>query len=170
MKLQDVLHYYFQAQCLEAIKVPGQELNYEPSTVTARTLFNIQAGLSEVKLILHRLSNLSEGNIIDLLQCMLPDEMEDKPADDEYSINMFHADGGNLVNSDVVAGAEFSCRCMEGQISIKRCGTVCLYDEAGDEMEGNYVPRVYHYLLQHHFDLFGLIDAGLAIDSKTIKG
>lgn len=169
MKLQDYIHYYFGAQCLEAIKVPGQELNFEPSTVTVRTLFNIQAGLSEVKLVLHHLSDLTERNIIDLLQCMFPDDMEDKPTDDEYSINMFHADGGNLVNSDVVVGAEFSCRCMEGQITIKKCGTVCLYDEAGDEMEGNRIPRVYHYLLQQHFDLFNLIDAGLAIDSKTIK-
>jgi hypothetical protein len=29
--------------------------------------------------------------------------------------------------------------------------------------------KAFHYLLQHHFDLFGLIPAGLAIDAKTIK-
>lgn len=29
--------------------------------------------------------------------------------------------------------------------------------------------KAFHYLLQNHFDLFGLIDAGLAIDTKTIK-
>jgi hypothetical protein len=28
--------------------------------------------------------------------------------------------------------------------------------------------KAFHYLLQNHFDLFGLIDAGLAIDAKTI--
>jgi len=30
-------------------------------------------------------------------------------------------------------------------------------------------PAGFHYLLQQHFDLFGLIDAGLAIDAKTLK-
>jgi hypothetical protein len=29
--------------------------------------------------------------------------------------------------------------------------------------------HITHYLLQNHFDLFGLVDAGLAIDAKTIK-
>lgn len=29
-------------------------------------------------------------------------------------------------------------------------------------------PAGYHYLLTHHFDLFGLIDAGLAVDAKTL--
>jgi hypothetical protein len=29
-------------------------------------------------------------------------------------------------------------------------------------------PVIFHYLLRQHFDLFGLIPAGLALDSKTI--
>jgi hypothetical protein len=29
-------------------------------------------------------------------------------------------------------------------------------------------PAGFHYLLQNHFDVFGLIDAGLAIDAKNI--
>jgi hypothetical protein len=165
MKIQDVIHYYIGCKMVRA---DYDATKHEPYILHFEVIRRaVEFG---DKPILHRLADLSEGNIIDLLQCMFPDEMEDKPTDDEYSINMFHADGGNLVNSDVVVGAEWNCRCMDAQISIKKCGTVCLYDEAGDEMEGNYMPRVYHYLLQHHFDIFGLIDAGLAIDSKTIKG
>lgn len=30
-------------------------------------------------------------------------------------------------------------------------------------------PQIFHYLLKQGFDLFGLIDAGLAIDAKTIQ-
>lgn len=30
-------------------------------------------------------------------------------------------------------------------------------------------PDSFHYLLRQHFDLFGLIDAGLAIDAKNIE-
>jgi hypothetical protein len=30
-------------------------------------------------------------------------------------------------------------------------------------------PAGFHYLLTHHFDLFNLIDAGLAVDEKTVK-
>jgi hypothetical protein len=30
-------------------------------------------------------------------------------------------------------------------------------------------PQSFHWLLKQDFDLFGLIDAGLALDSKTIK-
>lgn len=31
-------------------------------------------------------------------------------------------------------------------------------------------PSVFHYLLTQHFDLFNLIDNGLAVDAKTLKG
>lgn len=32
-----------------------------------------------------------------------------------------------------------------------------------------FSSKEFHYLLTQHFDLFGLIDAGLAIDAKTVK-
>lgn len=34
---------------------------------------------------------------------------------------------------------------------------------------GEWSPRQFTYLLSHHFDLFGLIDAGLAIDKTSTK-
>lgn len=169
MKLQDYLHYYYNGQCLEAIKVPGQELRFDTAMVTTRTLFNVQAGLSEVKLVLRRLEDMTEDEMIELFQSMVPDDMEDKPANDEFAVNVFRGDGGNLVDENVAIGAEYSCRCFEGQLTIKKCGTICAYDEAGDEEELVNAPRAYHYLLQQSFDLFGLIDAGLAIDLKTLN-
>lgn len=98
----------------------------------------------------------------------VPEGMEEKPTDEEYGIEMFKNDGGNLVNADVAIGAEYTCRCYVGQITIKKCGTICAYDETGDEQELVNAPRAYHYLITRHFDLFNLIPAGLAIDIKTI--
>jgi hypothetical protein len=68
MKLTDFIHYYFGCQCLEAIKVPGQELNFEPSIVTVRTLFNVQSQLSDVKLVLRRLEDITDDEWLDIEQ------------------------------------------------------------------------------------------------------
>lgn len=121
-----------------------------------------------VRPILRRLEDMTEEEMIELFQSMVPDDMEDKPSNDEFTVNVFRGDGGNLVDENVAIGAEYSCRCFEGQLTIKKCGTICAYDEAGDEEELVNAPRAYHYLLQQKFDLFGLIDAGLAIDIKTL--
>jgi hypothetical protein len=124
---------------------------------------------ARIKPILRRLSDMTEAEIINLLNSMWPPTMEDKPKEEEYCLEVFKGDGGNLVNSDVVVGANYSVRCFEGIISIKDCGTICLYDGAGDEQEGTNIPAAYHYLLRQHFDLFNLIENGIAVDAKTIK-
>lgn len=63
----------------------------------------------------------------------------------------------------------------------KRCCMMSGVDRVGIEMNGHvwwdcdlspqkYNPHfVTHYLLKRGFDLFGLCDAGLAIDSKTVN-
>ena len=60
---------------------------------------------------------------------------------------------------------------------LQECGNM-IYDFSGDpelndhkwqDFEIGLAPEQFHYLLSKHFDLFGLIDAGLAIDSTTIK-
>lgn len=43
--------------------------------------------------------------------------------------------------------------------------------ECADYFRGNpgfYEPLEFHFLLSKHFDLFGLIEAGIAIDSTTL--
>jgi hypothetical protein len=168
MKLIDYAPYYIGCKSLEAIKVPGQELNFEPSTVTVRTLFNVQAQLSEVKLSLRRLEDMTEEEMIELIQLTLPQNMQDRPTPDDYSIEMFYNDDGLMVDNDVLVGASYTCRCYDGQIAIKHCGTIFHHHDESGRSEGLNAPACFHYLLQQHFDLFNLIDAGLAVDQKTI--
>lgn len=161
-KLKDYLHYYMGATYWT------NNSQGEVNKVTLQYIYPMIDQAKNVQLHLRRLEDMTQEEMIRLIQVMVPDEMEDKPTDDEYILNLFHNDGGNLVNSDVSIGAEYNVRCYEGQLTIKKCGTICAYDETGDEQELVNAPRAYHYLLQQHFDLFGLIDAGLAIDIKTI--
>jgi hypothetical protein len=113
MKMIDYIHYYFGCQCVEAIKVPGQELNFEPSTITVRTLFNVQSQMSEVKLVLRRLEDMTEEERVEIF------------GKDVHWYKPFDA------------------------------------NDACDIQQ-------WHKLLQKGFDLFGLIDASIAIDAKTI--
>jgi hypothetical protein len=162
MKLQDYLHYYMG--CTYWTSNSQGEVN----KVTLQYVIDMIERDKGVQLHLRRLEDMTEEEMLTLLQLMVPDELEDKPINEEYGIEMFRNDGGNLVDANVLVGAEYSCRCYVGQITIKKCGTICAYDETGDEQELVNAPRAYHYLLRQHFDLFGLLDAGLAVDAKTI--
>jgi hypothetical protein len=171
MKLQDYLHYYLHGKIWEAGVTTCTLMGIGDSYYTIKTKQGTLLTLSnraEIKLVLRRLEDMTEQEIISLLQSMVPTEMEDKPSDEEYGIELFRNDGGNLVDADALIGAAYTCRCYEGQISIKKCGTICAYDETGTEQELVNGPKAYHYLLTQHFDLFGLIDAGLAIDTKSL--
>lgn len=178
MKLIDYAHYYIGCRCLNTWFTPdhdgynaGWKLEgFHASRARPYGLENEHdiTWTDSVKLILNRLEDLTQDEIIGLLQAMIPIAMDDKPLDEEYILEVFKNDGGNLVNSDVVIGANYNIRCFDGTISIKNCGTICFYDEAGDEQEGVNMPSAYRYLLQRHYDVFGLIDAGLAVDAKTL--
>lgn len=171
MKLKDYLHYYLYGKIYEVGVGTCQLIGIGDCYYTIKTKQGTLLTLSDranIKLVLHRLEDMTEEEMVGLFQSMVPDDMEDKPTNDEYTINVFRGDGGNLVDESVAVGAEYSCRCYEGQLTIKKCGTICAYDEAGDEEEIVNAPRAFHYLLTHHFDLFGLIDAGLAVDGGKL--
>src|ERR1044072_5749915 len=118
MKLQDYIHYYIGC---DVITTDDNELA-ELVGVSEDNAHLVHKGtgsygtcdISGVKPLLRRLEDMTEEEIIGLLQCMVPDKMDDKPVNDEYGMNLFHNDGGNLVNSDVIVGAEFSCWCGLG--------------------------------------------------------
>lgn len=184
MKLQDYINYYIgcrvekDSDALDYPTIKGvhgdrvmiSEYRYKtPHADGVFTRPEMYQYSDFVKPILRRLEDMTEEEMIQLIQIMVPDEMEDKPTDEEYILNLFHNDDGNLVNCDVAIGAEYNVRCYEGQLTIKKCGTICAYDETGDEQELVNAPKAYHYLLSKHFDLFGLIDAGIAIDAKTLN-
>lgn len=58
--IQDYIHLYFGADCMEAIIVPDQEPEFERSHINIRTCFNLERGLSLVKPILRPLSSMTQ--------------------------------------------------------------------------------------------------------------
>jgi hypothetical protein len=151
---------------LEAIKVPGQELNFEPATITVRTLFNVQSQLSEVKLVLRRLEDMTEDEAIAVHRkaTKTPFLTADK---DEYDVTYIKD------NRDVCSIQVVDLRMPKMYTNINIEGDVLVYIHEQNEnpkicervANQNHIT---HYLLQNHFDVFGLIDAGLAIDAKNI--
>jgi len=130
MKLKDYLHYYTGCDVIttddnEQAQLIGVTDN-DAHLVHDGTGSYGTCDISGVKPLLRRLEDMTEEQMIQLIQCMVPDEMEDKPANEEYILNLFHNDGGNLVNNVVLIGAEYNVRCYEGQITIKKCGTIAV--------------------------------------------
>lgn len=124
--------------------------------------------IRNVKPLLRPLSSMTQEEMFELINSTAPDDMEDIPEIDEYDLEMFYNDGGNMVDGDVAVGCNFSCRCYEGQIAITHDGTIHYYNDNGDRERAHNLPKAYKYLLSKHFDLFGLIDAGLAIDKTKL--
>jgi hypothetical protein len=181
MKLQDYINYYIGCKCFNSW-FPEDHPTYNASWVLRgiRSTYEKRYFLDNtedetwtdsIKPILHRLEDMTEDEMIGLLQSMLPADMEDKPTPDDYSLEMFYNDDGLMVDGDISVGANYSCRCYEGQIGVKKCGSIILFDEERDVTRDQLTntPMAFHYLLSRHFDLFNLIDAGLAVDEKTVN-
>jgi hypothetical protein len=177
MKFQDYIHYYIGCEVfhlnnerkfrLITYEQEGGDLVGEwPSR--RRTRFT---PWELIKPILRKLEDMTEQEMIGLLQSMVPSDMEDKPKDDDYDIEMFYNDDGLMVDGDIAVGANFTCICFDGQIGIKKCGSIILFEEDKDVTRDQLVntPMAFNYLLKQSFDLFNLIENGLAIDSKTLN-
>jgi hypothetical protein len=163
MKLQDYIHYYMG--CAFWTDNSEGQVNAE----TIRYIIPMIDKGKNVQLKLRRLEDMKEDEMVTLLTNLFPFDMDDKPTADEFSMEMFYNDDGLMVDGDVSVGANYKCRCYIGQIAIKQCGSICFFDEAGNQEHGINVPRAYHYLLTQRFDIFSLIDAGLAVDAKSIN-
>jgi hypothetical protein len=111
---------------------------------------------------------MTEEEMIGLLQSMVPADMEDKPTDADYDLEMFYNDGGLMVDGDVAVGANYTCICYEGQIAVRDTGDIHLFDEAGKIERLVNQPQAFRYLLSKSFDLFNLIPEGLAIDKSKL--
>lgn len=164
MKLQDYLHYYLGATYWT------NNSQGEVNKVTLQHIYPMIEKGKGVQLHLRRLEDMTEDEMIGLLQSMVPFDMEDKPTDEDYDLEMFYNDDGLMVDSDIAVGANFTCICFDGQIGVKKCGSIILFEQNKDVTRDQLIntPMAFHYLIQQHFDLFGLIPAGLAIDIKTI--
>lgn len=129
----------------------------------------LDKSIVEVQIELRKLDSMTKEEMTGLLLSMIPPEMQDAPDADDYDLDMFYNDGGNMVDGDVAAGANYSCRCYEGQIAIRQNGDVDLFDEEGERERFINQTAAFHYLLSRGFDLFGLIDAGLDINKETLS-
>lgn len=126
-----------------------------------------------IKPILRPLSDMTEEEAEDFaLSCLnsrhAPEHF-DPVEKDELQIEFVKNDGGNFLDDDVEIYIGLSCRCLDGYISIMKDGRIGMSEEDDiptKEMEP--IDDVYgkvHWLLSKHFDLFGLIESGLAIDA-----
>jgi hypothetical protein len=184
MKIQDYIHYYIgcrlekESTALTHPRLMGVCENemfvseYDFTTPNCDKIFTrpaLKHSISFGKPILRNLQSMTEDEMIGLLQSMLPKDMEEKPTPEDYSIEMFYWDNATMVDGDIAVGANYTCICYDGQIAITICGTIRNTDEAGELQKDVNIPKAYHYLLSNHFDLFGLINAGLAIDAETLN-
>ena len=167
-EIKDYLHLYFGA------KVRFRYIDYNTGTWTIwETLIGKvydkivnDFSIDGIQLELRRLDSMTEDEMVELIMCATPDGMEDAPTKDDFNITMIYNDGGNMVDENVAIGADINCRCWFGQTIIKKCGTIETYTEDGDVDKQANLPKQYAYLLSKHFDLFGLIESGLAIEKK----
>lgn len=124
-------------------------------------------GADKVKPILRPLSDMTEEEMIQLLQILFAG-VDDKIADDELQIEMFYWDNSTMVDGDIQVGCNVSCRCFEGQLCVRECGSIMLMDEEGVCQRLQNVPAAINYMRSKTFDCDGLIESGLAIDKTTL--
>lgn len=178
-KLRDYAQYYIGCRCLNTWFPEGHDMHnanwvlrgFRSTNEKCYFLDNEEdeTWTDSIKPILRKLEDMKEEEMIGLLQSMVLSDMEDKPTNEDYNLEMFYNDDGLMVDGDIAVGANFTCRCFEGQIGLKKCGSIILFDEDKDVTRDQLIntPIAFHYLLKQHFDLFGLIDSNLAKDAST---
>jgi hypothetical protein len=91
---------------------------------------------------------------------------------DEIQIEFVRNDGGLMLDDDVEIYIGVSCRCLDGWISIMRDGRIGMSDDAdAPSKDMRPVDDVYgkvQWLLSKRFDLFGLIEDGLAVTASRL--
>lgn len=125
MELKDYLHYYLGA----TFWTNNSEGEVNPETL--RFIYPMIEKNKDVRLVLHRLEDMTREEARDFLKHAVPGA--------EYITHNEHA---------------------------------VIWKSQGSRAEIFFLfgpPAGFHYLLRKHFDLFGLIDAGLAIDAKTVE-
>lgn len=121
---------------------------------------------AHIKPILRPLSDMTEGEMTEVIKILFSD-VDDKIDDDELQLEMFYWDDSTMVDGDVQVGANISCRCFEGQLAIRECGSFHLFDEKGELQRLSNVPAAVNYLRKNHFDCDQLIESSLAISKHT---
>lgn len=140
MKLQDYLHYYIGCKMIRSSLPQNKPYTLHPEAIWEAVEFGDRP-------ILRRLQDIKDEDLkamITRLSIVNLDNCEFEY--DQYWVN--------AIRNGVVV----DCLSIElnGQIDMMQCTHAT-----------NPQLEAFHYLLSEGFDLFGLIDAGLAIDQKT---
>lgn len=175
--LKDYLHFYLGCEVLYKGKV--YDLFQIDSTFAHIWKKNRSATVCEptihnVKPLLRPLSSMtqSEADYFAWL-CMDSEyhlEVDSRITQEEIQTELAKNDDGLMLDADVEIYIGVSVRCFEGAVVIKTDGSIAVYDEDKETYQSvdNIAFKVL-YLLKQGFDLFGLIPAGLAIDSTTLN-
>lgn len=146
--------------------------NWNESSSNAHTYF---IGYDEIKPILRPLSDMTEEEARHFAWLCMDSkhhlEEDTRISKDEIDTELHHNDGGNLLDGDVEIYIEVTCRCFEGWVSIMKDGRMGVGEQDQPSIEMNPVDDVaekIQYLLKQGFDLFGLIQYGLAVDKTVI--
>jgi hypothetical protein len=157
MKLQDVLHYYIGCKMLYS---SHHEPQNEPYVLTFE---NIKEAIEFAdRPILRRLSDLTDAEAITIASMAFFDRDAGYPVRD-YTTR--RQPMGNYPPSACQVAINNDWHDMEIVIGFN---TGNIWYSKGEHRVFNQ-PKIFHYLLSQHFDLFNLIDNGLAIDAKTIQ-
>jgi len=166
-KFKDVAHLYLGCKCqIES----AFEDEPEPPKKFNLTIYNLnyyRGYIAGIKPFLRPLSSMTEDELIEVIQLTAPKGFENMPKPEDYDLEMFYNDGGLQVDKDVSIGANYTCICYDGQIAIRECGSIHLYDEDGNRESVYNMPEIYTYLLSKHFDIFNLIKNNEAISDTT---
>jgi len=161
-KIESYLHYYI-GQKLER----GGVITHALLKAADEASFDACADL---KPILRRLSSMTEDEAVELVLVLFnTTQLEENIDSEEIQLDLAPNDGWLLVAEEMAIVIDVSCRCFEGQIGILHCGSIMLYDDDGSIQTLQNVPDAFHYLISRGFDLFGLLDAGLAIEKQNPK-
>jgi hypothetical protein len=170
MNIKDYLHLYLgckyrwkndDGEWSEWIFLTAYQLNY---IRTSYCMF--------IQLRLRKLSDMTEEEANYFAWLCLDSkhhlEEDSRVSQDEIQIELAKDDGGNMLDADVEICITVNCRCFDGFVVIKKDGSMSILEEDGeitkDPIED--VADKVRWLLSKHFDLFGLIEAGLAIDKN----
>jgi hypothetical protein len=167
-KLKDYLPFYLGNK----VKVyDGRELVVCGYNINSNYIQNILGEetikISDCQLMLRQLSSMTEEEALHVAWLTMDSQKlgdDARISKDEINGNVVYNDGGLMVDEDAAVVIDLACRCFEGQVCIRNDGDIELWNDAGEKLPIDNQAEKVRYLLSKGFDLFQLIEKGLAID------
>jgi hypothetical protein len=164
MNIKDYLHLYLGCELKDT----------ETNHILPLNPFNLMAGAinwTTTKPILRPLSDMREEEAR-YFAWLCNDskhhlDSETRISQEEVDIELAKADGGNLLDADIEIYIGVTVRCFEGAIIIRKDGSIVIEHQDGKTEPIDDMAEKIRFLLSKHFDLFGLIEAGIAVDQSS---